>query len=241
MRNLNRTAVTIFVLALTLVAPTARPMFAAELPAGQVIDRIVATVNGRIILQSDWDEALNYEALLSGRSLSQFTDDDRRAVLDRLIDQELLGQQTKAVDIQEVSREEAGKRVAEARKLYPEAATDAGWRAVLARYQLTESDLLDHVQKQLDLMRLVDARLRPSIQIDSKTIEAYYRDQFVPQLRRSGGGAVPLADVSAKIRELLTEQKVNELLLSWLQTLRSESDVHMPGSPQSSTEGAQTR
>ena len=54
--------------------------------AGEVIDRIVATVNGHIILQSDWDEALCYEALLSGRAISFFTDEDRRAVLDRLID-----------------------------------------------------------------------------------------------------------------------------------------------------------
>jgi peptidyl-prolyl cis-trans isomerase SurA len=229
----TKTAVAALVLTLTLAVFGAHPAL-----AGEVIDRIVATVNGRVILQSDWDEALSYEALLNGRSLSQFTDDDRRAVLDRLIDQELLGQQTKSADIQEVSRDEAAKRVADARKQYPEAATDAGWRAVLARDHLTENDLLDHVQRQLDLMRLVDARLRPSIQIDSKTIEAYYRDKFVPQLRQSGAGEIPLADVSAKIRELLTEQKVSELLVSWLQTLRSESDVRIP--PQSS-EGAQAR
>src|SRR4030081_1622747 len=58
--------------------------------AGEVIDRIVATVNGRIILESDWNDALCYEALLNGRSLSEFPSDERRAVLDRLIDQELL-------------------------------------------------------------------------------------------------------------------------------------------------------
>ena len=68
-------------------------------------------------------------------------------------------------------------------------------------------------------MRLVDAHLRPAVQIDSKTIEAYYRDKFVPQLKQSGVGDVPLADVSAKIRELLTEEKVNELMVSWLQSL----------------------
>ncbi len=56
----------------------------------------MATVNGHIILQSDWDEALGYEALLNGRALNQFTDDDRRAVLDRLIDQELLAEQMKS-------------------------------------------------------------------------------------------------------------------------------------------------
>ena len=42
--------------------------------AGEVIDRIVATVNGRIILQSDLDEALAYEALLDGRNLGQFAE-----------------------------------------------------------------------------------------------------------------------------------------------------------------------
>jgi peptidyl-prolyl cis-trans isomerase SurA len=197
--------------------------------AGEVIDRIVATVNGRIILQSDWDEALSYEALLNGQSLEQFGDDKRRAVLDRLIDQELLRSQIKAADFEQASAEEAAARVAEARKLYPEAASDQGWQTVLARYHLTEKDLLAHVQQQIDVVRLVDAHLRPNVQIDSRTIEAYYREKFVPQLRQAGAGEVPLADVSSKIRELLTEQKVSELLVSWLQTLRSESDVRVPG------------
>ena len=207
----------------------------------EVIDRIVATVNGRVILQSDWDEALRYEALLNGGKLSDFTDDERRAVLDRLIDQELLGEQMKAAYFQHASESEAAARIAEARKQYPEAATDEGWRAVLARFGLTEKDLVAHVQQQIDLMRLVDARLRPAVQIDSKTIEAYYREKFVPQLKQSGASEVALADVSARIRELLTQEKVNELLVSWLQTLRSESKVSVPGSAEPVGEGAQTQ
>jgi hypothetical protein len=207
----------------------------------EVIDRIVATVNGHIILQSDWDEALCYEALLNGRPLNQFSDDDRRAVLDRLIDQELLGEQMKSAYFQRASESEAAARVAEARKLYPEAATAEGWQRVLGRFGLSEKDLVVHVQQQIDLMRLVDARLRPAVQIDSKTVEAYYRDRFVPQLRQSGAGDVPLADVSAKIRELLTQEKVNELMVSWLQSLRSESKVSVPGAPGLSRDGVQTR
>src|ERR1700730_19102905 len=78
--------------------------------AGEVIDRIVATVNGRIILQSDLDEALGYEALLNNRNLSQFTDDDRRSVLDRLIDQELLRGQLKSADFKHASEAEAAAR-----------------------------------------------------------------------------------------------------------------------------------
>jgi peptidyl-prolyl cis-trans isomerase SurA len=228
-----------------LVAVVALALFmgAWALPsarAGQVIDRIVATVNGHIILQSDWDEAQRYESLLNGRALNQFTDDDRRAVLDRLIDQELLAEQMKSASFQHASESEAAAQVAEARKLYPEAATDEGWKLVLSRYGLAEKDLVAHVQQQIDLMRLVDAHLRPAVQIDSKTIEAYYREKFVPQLKQSIVAEVPSADVAAKIRELLTQEKVNELMISWLQSLRSESKLSVPGA-NGAGDGVQTR
>ncbi len=231
-----RTRKTVAVLALILWVSVLLP----SVRAGQVIDRIVATVNGHIILQSDWDEALSYEALLNGRPLNQFTDDDRRAVLDRLIDQELLGEQMKSASFQRASESEAAARVAEARKQYPEAATDEGWKLVLGRFGLSEKDLVAHVQQQIDLMRLVDAHLRPAVQIDSKTIEAYYREKFVPQLKPAIAAETPPADVAAKIRELLTQEKVNELMISWLQSLRSESKVSVPGAT-GAGDGVQTR
>ena len=119
--NRRMTAVVVLTLLLgALILPAAG--------SAEVIDRIIATVNGHIILQSDWDEALRYEALLNGRALNQFTDEDRRAVLDRLIDQELLGEQMKSASFQHASESEAAARVAEARKQYPEAATDEGWQ-----------------------------------------------------------------------------------------------------------------
>jgi hypothetical protein len=236
--NRFRLYTTVVALVLGVMAGT---FTATPARAGQVIDRIVATVNGRIILQSDWDEALSYEALLSGRALSFFSDEDRRAVLDRLIDQELLAEQMKSASFKHASEEDAAAEIAEARKLHPDAATPEGWQALLARYGITEKALTDHVEQQLDLMRLVDAHLRPAVQIDSKSIEAYYRDKFVPQLRQSGSGDVPLADVSGQIREILTQERVSELMASWLQSLRAESKVTLPSISESPDQGVQTR
>ncbi len=210
--------------------------------SAEVIDRIVAIVNRHVILQSEWDEGLSYEALLANRPLAQFTDEDRRSVLDRLIDQELLREQMKSADLPHATDVEVSTRVAEARKLYPQAASPEAWQALLAQYHLTEKDLHAHVRQQIDLMRLVDVRLRPAVQIDSKSIEAYYRDQFVPKLKQAGSSEVPLAEVSNKIRELLTQEKVSELLVSWLQTLRSEGHVHIPGvTPSDSDPGVQSQ
>ena len=220
----------------------ARLLVCPPVAGAEVIDRIVAIVNGHVILQSDWDEGLSYEALLTNRSLAQFTDDDRRAVLDRLIDQELLREQMKSADFPHATDAEVAAQVADARKQYPQVASPGSWQTLLAQYHLTEKDLYDHVQQQIDLIRLVDARLRPAVQIDSKSIEAYYRDQFVPQLKQTGSFEVPLAEVSAKIRELLTQEKVSELLVSWLQTLRSEGQVHIPGvSPSANDPGVQSQ
>jgi peptidyl-prolyl cis-trans isomerase SurA len=185
-----------------------------------VVDRIVATVNGHVILQSEWDEELSYEAVLAGKQLTAFTDDDRKAALDRLIDQELLAEQMATANFAKASETDAEAQVAQARNQSGNA-----WTGALAEFRLTEKEVVDHVRRQLDVMRLVDARLRPAVQIDSGSVEAYYRDQFVPQLQRTGSAKVALDDVSDKIRDLLTEQRVNELLVSWLHTLRSEGEV----------------
>jgi len=237
----NQTIIAVLALVVSVIflAPAGS---AAKAQAGEVIDRIVATVNGRVILQSDWDEALCFEALFSNRTLAVFTDEDRRAVLDRLVDQELLREQMKSADFRHATDTEVSARIGEARKQYPQAASDDAWHSLLVSYHITEKDLFSRVQQQIDVMRLVDARLRPAVQIDSKSIEAYYRDQFVPKLKQAGAAEVPLAEVSARIRELLTQEKVSQMLVSWLQTLRSEGQVHIPGvSPSVNDSGVQSQ
>ncbi|HEX3353403.1 MAG TPA: SurA N-terminal domain-containing protein [Terriglobales bacterium] len=193
--------------------------------SAEVIDRIVATVNGHIILQSDWDDAQRYEAFSSGRPLESLSAEDRKAALDRLIDQELLREQLRSPESAHATGEEVGKRVAEIRKQYPSAASDSGWQAVLQSYRLTEEELKQRVALELDLMNLVDSRLRPSVSIDSKSIESYYQVELLPRLRQSGGQNVPLAEVSGKIKELLIQKKITQLLTAWLRNLRAGSEI----------------
>jgi peptidyl-prolyl cis-trans isomerase SurA len=209
----------IFVIAAVLVF-SSRP-----LRAGDVIDRIVATVNRHIILQSDWDDALCFEAFTAAKPIEQLSLSERKAALDRLIDQELLREQIQAADFPHASTEEISKRVDEVRKQYPGSESDQAWQKTLTRYHLAENELKSRLALQLDLLRLVDARLRPTVQIDSSSIESYYQHELLPQLRQSGAKEVPLAEVTPKIKELLTQQKMNQLLTAWLQNLRAGSEI----------------
>jgi peptidyl-prolyl cis-trans isomerase SurA len=216
-------------------------LMVATLPsrAADVLDRIVATVNGHIILQSDWDAAVRYAALVDARPLDQLSTKDRKAALDGLIDQELLQEQMRSSDLKHATDEEVTQRIREIRKQYPEAQDDQAWQNVLGRYGLTEKELEQRVALQLDLLRLVDARFRPGVDIDARSIESYYNQELLPQLRQSGAKEVALAEVGPQIKELLTQQKVNELLVAWLQNLRSGSEIQTDASPTDLRDGSQ--
>jgi hypothetical protein len=198
--------------------------------AGDIIERVVATVNRRPILQSDWDEEVRYEAFVNHRPLSSVNAADRKVALDHLIDQELLRQQIKedeAEGVLQPSSPNVEKRLQEIRRQYAGAAKPAVWQADLQRYGLREEDLARHVLLQARLERLIDVRLRPTIHISHSSIESYYQQQLLPELRRAGVKDVPLVEVSPKIEELLTQRRMNELLASWLHDLRSQSDIRM--------------
>jgi len=209
--------------------------------AADVVDHIVATVNGHVILQSDWDDAVRYEAFVEGRPLNRLTDQDRGKALDRLIDQELLREQSPTSDTAQPPADEVQQRVQEIQKQH-DATDPASWQSALASYGLDQKQLETHVAHDISILRQVEARLRPAVQIAPQTIESYYRDTFLPQLRKAGAAVVPLAQVSGKIREILTEQKINELFASWLRSLRSESKISTaaPSSTPSSNPPAPT-
>jgi len=224
---MNRRLIVAILLAGSCVAPWSSR-------AGTVVDRIVATVNGQIILQSDWDDAIRYQALVDKRPLDAITVDERKAALDHLIDQELLKQQINAADFRHASDEEIAQQISEIRKQYPGAEEPEGWNKLLSRCGFTDAEVKQHVASEIDLMRLVDEHLRPNVNIDSGSIESYYNQELLPQLRQSGVGDVPLAEVTPKIKELLTQQKVNELMVAWLHNLRSGSNIRT----EAETEGA---
>ena len=201
---------------------------AASSFAGQIVDRVVSNVNGHVVLQSDWEQEVSVEAFSTARDPESFTSSERSAALDRLIDQELLREQVRPS--QPAPAEQVAARVAEVRKLHPDCVTDQDWRAKLQRYGLTQSSLEKRLGDQIQLMRLVEDRLRPSVQIDQRAVETYYNDQLLPDMKRAGSRATPLPEVYGQIKDLLAERKMNELLSGWLASLRSGSHIATPES-----------
>lgn len=208
---------------LMLVAPLLR--------AGELLDRVVATVNGHAILLSDWQDEVRYEAFIAGRNLQTVTAQDWKAALDRLTDRELLREQEDAAETVLISAAEIDKQL-EAMKT--DVAREATWGEALAEYQLTEANIRNHMALELAELRFIDARLRPSIQVDPEEIAAYYRNHLSSS---AGGQPIHLQEATPKIHELLTQEKMNQALNSWLESLRSQAEIRTFPSDSSDSQG----
>src|SRR5215475_7350801 len=79
--------------------------------AARLLDRAVATVNGHVLLASEWEDELGYECFMAKRSWQALTPEDRKAALDRLIDQELLKEQMGSAEFKRASPAEVDHEI----------------------------------------------------------------------------------------------------------------------------------
>ncbi len=193
----------------------------------ETIERVVAVVNGRALLLSEWDTAVRLEALLNHKPLESVTDVSRRATFERMIDQQLLGGEMENSSVNRSSPDAIAGRIREIRQQFPEVSTDAQWAAILAQYGVTGPEVEAAVAAELDGLRLLDFRLRSSAQPDASQIARYYQTVYEPAMHAKRARPAPLADVTPQIREILTQQKLTDLTATWLQTLRAQANIQI--------------
>src|SRR5258708_22155847 len=162
------------------------------LRAGEVLDRVVASVNSHTILQSDWDEELRYESFMAGRTFEASTPVDRTSALDRLVDQQLLKEQVRTTELTPATSDEVEKQLQQLRDDHIRKGSADSWNAALSNYRLGESEIRARLTLELNQLRLVDVPLPPSLQIDPAHLNKYFPDPFFPHICRSVAQPPPL-------------------------------------------------
>lgn len=203
----------------------------AGVAAAQVVDRMVAVVNKRVILESELDQATRVEFLLQAKPIEQLAPADRLAVLERLIDRSLLEQQIVDPAMLNPSAEDLAAKIKELRAGLPGAGSDERWNTILAGYGLTQQDVEDQLTSQFRILRFIDLRFRSLVQVDKDAISAYYQDKFLPEVRKRNAAEPKLSEVSDRIEQILAEQRIDGLLNNWLKTLRAQARIErmLPG------------
>jgi peptidyl-prolyl cis-trans isomerase SurA len=196
-----------------------------------VLDRVVAVINRKVLLQSDVDAEMHFaalEPLQPGES-----EDTPQRAMSRLIDRVLLLQQMNVQQFDpKISDAEVEKSLREQRAQLSgcgkySCLTEEGWNAFLAAHDLTNQEVVDHWRERMAILRFVDQRFRSGIRISPTSVADYYAKSVVPAFAQKHEPAPPLKVVSARIQELLLQQQMNGMLQNLLNNLRDEGNLQI--------------
>ena len=221
-----------FVAASTLLhAPPARAL--GDDDRGQVIDRIVAVVNGEVITLGQLQRALSvYETdrltgLAGGCGVSSSdggADGEMREseTLDCLIDSLLVFQYVRRFPQVDVT---SGEVSTEFQELAASYATRETFETEMQRWGFTTATLRRALERQLIVESYVDTRFREFVDISQQRVVEYYEGTLAEEMQRRGETLPGLEIVSDLITAILREEEVNRRIDEWIVELRERAEI----------------
>jgi hypothetical protein len=200
-------------------------MIPVTLRAATTVDQIVVSVGNVGITRNEVDQEVRFAHFLDGQPREGKPSEAQwLAARDRLVEQTLLAEEAEADPMDPASLEqEATRLLEEVKKLYP---SEAVYREALATTGYNEDQVFQRLRRNVQILRLINRRLRPNAGADRREIEAYYNETFLPEFARRGEATPPrLEEVETVIRETLTQQKVDQLLDQWLKQIQGARRV----------------
>ena len=194
----------------------------------ETVDRLVAEVGDQVITLTDlrWQIALhNYPTPQTEAEMHQLD----RDVLDQLINQHLIARDISKTPFVEVTEDELNKffdnyiqRFGSREKLDER----------LRELGMTGTDLRRILRRELAVNKFIEMRFEPFVIILPDEIEAYYQNEYVPELEKKGLPVPDLSIVRETIRQILTVRRTTTQLEEWVQNARSRTQIRESLFPQ---------
>jgi peptidyl-prolyl cis-trans isomerase SurA len=194
---------------------------------GVVLDRLIAVVNGDVILESDVEEERRFEEVQPYRAAVRFT---RDRIIERLIDRALILQQAALQPEDAVPDKDLDDQLATVRKDIPackqyHCETEDGWKRYLGDHGFTEAEFSARWRQRMQLLKFIEVRFRNGIRITDDEIKAYYEKTMLPEYVKRNVTPPKLETIQKRIEEVLLQQEVGALLQDWLKSLRAQGSV----------------
>lgn len=186
-----------------------------------VLDRIAVTVGKQVITESDVIRDVRVSAFLDQKPVDLSADQKRKAA-DRLVDQLLILQEASLSRATLAETDDARKMLDPIKSQF---ASGAEYRAVLARYGITEQDVLDQLLDGLRALRFTDLRFRPEVQVSDDDLRERY-NRLAEDWRKKNAAEIPAFEASRdQVEKLLTDERTAQALDRWLGTQRTEVQI----------------
>ncbi len=195
-------------------------LLAAAGPARpEIIDRIAVSVDDQLITQSDLMREIRITAFINGEK-PDFSAENKRKTAQRLIEQLLLRRDMELTRFPAPPESEVDRMMRVVRQ--SRFRNEAHYRAELAAYGITEQELREQLRRQAAVLRYIEFRFRPEVQLTEAEIRNYYENRILPELRKRGVSPQPSYDEArSQAEDALAAQRADELVDKWLVEARN--------------------
>ncbi len=190
--------------------------------AAEIIDKVAAVVGKGVITASEVEEQLRLEALFN-RDPIDLSKGKRRDTLARLIDRRLVEQEIAAKNFHPATVDDVTQELAALERRA--ARNGAVFKRELESHGLTKEDVEQFLVRQANVERFVDFRFKTGLDVSAQAVEAYYKESFLPEMRRLQAEAPALEEVRDKITAVLMEERAESMLEVWLKETRARTRV----------------
>jgi hypothetical protein len=189
----------------------------------EIVDRIAVSIGNRVITQSDLEREIRITGFLNGQK-PDFSAAGKREAAERMVDQTLVRNELEASEYLLPSAADTDTALKEEKGRF---ADEAAYRKALASYGVSEEDLKARLLWQLTLLRFIEVRFRPGIQIGDDQITKYFNEHLRSMFMEAHPGQVPsIDDYRDSVEQTLIGQSANEQVEQWLKEARKRTRIH---------------
>lgn len=214
-------------------APTQSKATTPDLSNAVVLDRVIAIVNGQVLLESDVEEEQKLSVLEPFRNRGQMEslkEAARRLILRTLVLEQMQEQnQSTSVRPQQAEQQLTQMREAMSDCAPYNCKSQEGWQDFLKQHNMTEQEALERAGQRMAIERFIDLRFRAGIRITRQEARGYYDHTLLPNMQKYEHGHVPptFDAIEPRIRQFLLEQRVNVMIEQWLKNLIQQGSVQI--------------
>lgn len=185
----------------------------------QMVDRIVAVVNEKVITLTDVRIAEAFG--LYAEEIGEEEEDPRSLILQKLIDQKVVIQLSgEEVLIDAEKLDQNLMRITQ--RLGAEEV-----ERKLTHFGLDWENLKDFLREKMAYQTIISERFSKVNPVSLKEIEEYYQRSYVPAQKEKGVEPKPMMEILDEIESGIKQEKVEAQIQDWIMNLRDKSDIQI--------------
>ena len=187
----------------------------------EIVDRIAATIGSEVIAESQVELQIRIAAFIDGME-PDYSPEHKRKVLDSLIDQVLIRREIEFTRFPKPEPDQVAPLLKQVKARF---AGEDDWREGLNKSGIAEAQLEAQLTWQVTMLRFIEYRFQPSVQVTNSELRQEYRRQTAAWREKNKTEPPPMEQMQPELEKIVRQRLVDSAMDSWLGQVRTQNMI----------------